>query len=110
MKTVNDYIFLAKKHLTKSETPFSSCVLTLELENKLNLPLHTLNSLIMGMALAQLNIKSSNGYCASPSGYPRKFKQFFAEVRINNGNLEIDKQKLYCRKSKAKKTRIKNSI
>ena len=110
MKTVNDYIELIKKHLTKSETPFSSCVLTLELESKLSLPLNTLSSLVMGMSLSQLNIKSSNGYYTSPSGYPRKFRQFFATVSINNGNLEVDKQKLYRRRSKAKKTRINNSI
>lgn len=105
MTTVKEYTEFLKKHLTHSDVPISSSNLSTELEIKLNLPPNSLDSMLLGMALAQLNIKANNGFKPSPSGYPRKFRQFFTTINVDGGNVEIDKKKIARRKYKANRTR-----
>lgn len=118
MRNVKEYIDFASKNLIPSDVPLSAQELMEQLIVALGMPKPTpetwreTNYGMLGRALSTLKVKWSYRYIDrhpdSDKYYPKKLKQYFVSVSVGNGNLVIDKQKIYRRRAKAKKTRVQN--
>jgi len=113
MRTVKEYIDFASKNLVPSDKPSTSLELFAEFKKLSLIPQEEWDCSMLGMAISQLKTKWSYRYTdrnpESDNYYPKKTKQYFLSVSVGNGDLQVDKAKLYRRRAKAKKARLKNA-
>ena len=107
---VSQYLEIASKNLVPSDTPSTSQELFAELKKLSVIPEEEKLCGMLGAAISQLKVKWSYRYTdrnpESDNYYPKKTKQYFLSVSVGNGNLQIDKPKMYRRRAKAKKARL----
>ena len=110
MTILEEYIELVSKNFVPSDKPITADEATEQLLAALNKPRMgkaSGDSGLVGMALSRLKVKYSYKYEPRPHVdhfFPKKTKQYFVALSVANGNLVIDKAKLYRWKAKARKT------
>jgi hypothetical protein len=106
MTILEEYIELASKNFIPSDKPITAEEAMKQLATALNL--NTSGDCgLLGSALSRLKVKYSYRYKGRPEVdhfFPKKTKQYFVALSVGNGNLVIDKAKLYRWKAKARKT------